>query len=64
MSKIELYKQYLYEKALYERAVGNDIMIPTFKDWVDIKKINCNQSTLKIFKELLGHTSQDIDMLE
>ena len=39
MSKIELYKQYLYEKALYVLAVGNDIMMPTFKAWMAIKKI-------------------------
>lgn len=63
MIKIEeYYKQYLYEKALYERFGSTSVI--TFEEWLDIKKINCNQSTLKIFKELLGHSSQDIDTLE
>ena len=48
MSKIELYKQYLYEKALYVLAVGNDIMMPTFKAWMDIKHANSNISSLFI----------------
>lgn len=63
MTKIEeYYQQYLYEKALYERFGSTSVI--TFEEWLDIKKINCNQSTLTIFKELLGHTSQDIDTLE
>lgn len=63
MTKIEkYYQQYLYEKTLYERFGSTTVI--TFEEWLDIKKINYNQSTLKIFKELLGHTSQDIDTLE
>ena len=63
MIKIEeYYQQYLYEKVLYERF--GSINVITFEELLDIKKTNCNQSTLKIFKKLLGHSSQDIDTLE
>ena len=67
MTQEELYQQYLYEVSLFERYGSKNII--TFDEWKYIKSTIENtrhvcESELNTYKELLGHTTQDIDTLE
>ena len=67
MTQEELYQQYLYEVSLFERYGSKNII--TFDGWKYLKSTIENtrpvcESELNTYKELLGHTTQDIDTLE
>ena len=67
MTQKELYQQYLYEVSLFERYGSKNVI--TFDEWKWLKSTMENtrpvcESELNLYKELLGHTTQDIDALE
>lgn len=67
MTQEELYQQYLYEVSSFERYGSKNVI--TFDKWKWLKSTIENtrpvcESELNTYKELLGHTNQDIDMLE
>lgn len=64
MTHEELYQQYLDEVSLFERYGSKNVI--TFDEWKLLKSIMENahpasESKLNSYKELLGHTTQDID---
>lgn len=63
----ELYQQYLDEVSSFERYGSKNVI--SFDEWKWIKSTAENtrpvcESELNSCKELLGHTTQDIDSLE
>ena len=63
----ESYQQYLYEVSLFERYGSQNVL--TFDEWKWIKSAMENtqpvdESYIQLGRELLGHTTQDIDTLE
>ena len=67
MTQEELYQQYLDEVHSFERYGSKNVI--TFDEWKWIKSTRDNtrnvcKSELNSYKELLGHTTQDIDTLE
>ena len=67
MTQEELYQQYLDEVSSFERYGSKNVI--TFDEWKWIKSTMDNTHSvcefeLNSYKELLGHTTQDIDMLD
>ena len=67
MTQEELYQQYLDEVSSFERYGSKNVL--TFDEWKWIKSTIENtrpvcESELNSYKELFGHTTQDIDTLE
>lgn len=67
MTQEELYQQYLDEVSSFERYGSKNVI--TFDEWKWLKSIiestrTICESELNLYKELLGHTTQDIDTLE
>ena len=67
MTQEELYQQYLDEVSSFERYGSKNVI--TFDEWKWLESMIENtrpvcESELNTYKELLGHTTQDINMLE
>ena len=67
MTQEELYQQYLDEVSSLERYGSKNVI--TFDEWKWLKSIIEStrpicESELNLYKELLGHSTQDIDTLE
>ncbi len=67
MTQEELYQQYLDEVNSFERYGSKNVI--TFDEWKWLKSTMENirpvcETELNLYKELLGHSTQDIDTLE
>ena len=67
MTQEELYQQYLDEVSSLEKYGSKNVI--TFDEWKWLKSTMENirpvcESKLNLYKELLGHSTQDIDTLE
>lgn len=67
MKQEKLYQQYLDEVNSFERYGHKNVI--TFDEWKWLKSTMKNirpvcESELNLYKELLGHSTQDIDTLK
>ena len=67
MTQEELYQQYLDEVSSFKRYGSKNVI--TFDEWKWLKSIIEStrpicESELNTYRELLGHSTQDIDTLE